>query len=256
VVDLDGGRIADHIAEWAQAESDGDIDALMLKVQDLRYFVTRLNGQTHYLAVQTGPAAQDFIQIEVEQIQEVLDRCISDPDWLPDSIAEFVDPLDFPRLEPEPVGPSRLVFRRLIRVPDLMASPDSGPRLQRFLEDWDRSSAAETPFCDHWVLSIRGYRDRDGDDHLSAKPVPIRATEIPALPEGEVARGARLANQIHGFDRVLGYPFAWYFHMLTSSKVSHKLAEAVHGDLMGAYDYLPVKDIKILRDWYASPYGA
>lgn len=256
VVDLDGARIADHIAEWAQAESGGDIDALMAKVRDLRYFATRLNGQTHYLAVQTGPAARDFIQIEVEEVQEVLDRYLSDPDWYPDSIAELVDPIDFPRLEPEPVGPSRLVFRRLVRVADLMASADAGPRVQRFLEDWDRSSAAETPFCEHWVLSIREYRDRDGDGHLSAKPVPIPAGPVPGLPDGEVARGAKLANQIHGFDRVLGYPFAWYFHMLTNTKVSHKLAEAVHADLMGAYDYLPVRDIRVLRDWYAAPYGA
>ncbi len=256
VVDLDGGRIADHLAEWAQAQSDGDIDTLMAKVRDLRYFATRINGQTHYLVVQTGPAAQDFIQIEVEQIQEVLDRCLTDPDWYPDSVAEFVDPLDFPRLEPEPVGSSRLVFRRLVRVPDLMASEDAGPRLRRFMDDWDRSSASESHFCEHWVLSIREYRDREGDDRVSAKPVPIPVSEVPALPDGEVARGAKLANSIHGFDRVLGYPFAWYFHMLTDPKVSHKLAEAVHGDLMGAYDYLPARDIKVLRDWYAAPYGA
>ncbi len=257
VVDLDGGRIAEHLGAWAESISGGDIDELMRKVEDLRLFVTRLNGQTHYLVVPTGPAAQDFIQIEVEELQEVLDRCITDPDWFPDSIAEFVDPLDFPRLEPEPVGPSRLLFRRLVPVNVLLESTDAGPRLRRFLEDWDRSSAGETStFCEHWVLSIREYRDQEGDDHLSAKPVFVGGAAPPALPGGEVARGAQLANQIHGFDRVLGYPFAWYFHMLTNPKVSHRLAEAVHADLMGAYDYLPVRDLKVLRDWYNQPYGA
>lgn len=256
VVDLDGNRIADHIADWAQTLSGGDIDELMAKIGDLRYFATRINGQTHYLTVQTGPGACDFIQIEVEQLQEVLDRCIADPDWFPDSLADFVDPLDFPRLEPEPVGPSRLVFRRLVRVADLAASPDCGPRLRRFLEDWDRSSAAEAPFCHHWVLAIREYRDREGDDHFSARPVPVLTAEPPSLPEGEIARGAKLANQIHGFDRALGYPFAWYFHMLNNPKVSHRLAEAVHDDQMGAYDYLPPRDLRVLRDWYDAPYGA
>ena len=257
VVDLDGGRIAEHLAEWAQSISGGDLDELMAQTSDLRCFATRINGQTHYLVVPTGPAARDFIQIEIEEVQEVLDRCLTDPDWFPDSIAEFVDPIDFPRLEPEPVGPARMVFRRLVRVDELMDSTDSGPRLRRFLDDWDRSSAGETTsFCEHWVLSIREYRDQDGDDHLSAKPVPIPAGETPSLPGGEVARGAKLANQIHGFDRALGYPFAWYFHMLTNPKVSHKLAEAVHADLIGAYDYLPVRDLKILRDWYNQPYGA
>lgn len=256
VVDLDGNRIAHHITEWAEAESGGDIDELMFKLSELRYFATRLNGQTHYLVAQTGPLASDFIQIEIEQLQEVLDRCITDPDWFPDSIADFVDPIDFPRLEPEPVGAPRLAFRRLVKVAELIASKDSGPRLRRFLDDWDRSSAVESEgFCHHWVLALREYQDRDGDGHLSAKPVPVLASQVPVLPDAEVARGAGLANQIHGFDREVGYPFAWYFHMLTNRKVSHKLAEAVHADLMGAYAYLPARDLRVLRDWYQEPYG-
>jgi hypothetical protein len=257
IVDLDGCRITHHVAEWAQTLSGGDVDILMQKVSDLRCFITRMNGRTHYLVIPTGEAARDFIQIEVEEVQEVLDRCITDPDWYPDSIAEFVDPLDFPRLEPEPVGAPRMIFRRLVRVEDLMESADAGPRLRRFLDDWDRSSAGETStFCDHWLLSIREYQDQEGDDRLSAKPVPILNSAAPELPDAEVARGVGLANQIHGFDRALGYPFAWYFHMLTNPKVSHRLAEAVHADLMGAYAYLPARDLKVLRDWYKEPYGA
>lgn len=256
VVDLDGSRIAHNITEWAEAESGGDIDELMLKLSDVQYFATRMNGRTHYLVARTGPLARDFIQIEVEQLQEVLDRTISDPDWYPDSIADFVDPIDFPRVEHEPVGAPRLLFRRLVRVPDLIASPDAGAKLVRFIDDWDRSSAAESEgFCHHWVLSIREYQDRDGEGHLSAKPVPVTPDQMPVLPDAEVARGAQLANQIHGFDRQAGYPFAWYFHMLTSRKVSHQLAEAVHADLMGAYDYLPARDLKVLREWYRNPYG-
>jgi hypothetical protein len=256
VVDLDGRRVAHHIVEWAEAQSGGDIDALMGKLAGERMFATRLNGLTHYLVAPIGARPQDFFQIEIEELQEVLDRCITDPDWFPDSIAEFADPLDFPRLEPEPVGAPRLLFRRLVRVPDLMDSGDAGPRLRRFVADWGRSSAGDAEhLCDHWVLSIREYQGRDGDRRLSAKPVPVLRVEVPSLPSGEVARGAQLANQIHGFDRALGYPFAWYFHMLTNPKVSHRLAEAVHADLMGAYAYLPARDLKVLRDWYADPYG-
>ncbi len=256
LVDLEGQRIAHHLVAWAEAESDGDIDELLLKVADLPYLVTRLNGQTHYLVAPIGPGPADFIQIEVEELQEVLDRPITAPDWFPDSIEEFADPLDFPRLEHKPLGPPRLLLRRLVRVPDFIVSRDAGPRLQRFLRDWERGSAQESAhFCEHWVLAIREYQNRKGATHLSAKPIPILVSEIPPLPDGEVARGALLANRIHGFDRALGYPFAWYFHMVTSPKVSHQLAEAVHADLMGAYAYLPARDLKVLRDWYAEPYG-
>lgn len=256
VVDLEGRRIARHIADWAQAESGGDVEILLAKLVDLRYFATRLNGQAHYLVAGTGPAAADFIQIEVEELQEVLERCITDPDWFPDSLDEFVDPLDFPRLEPEPLGPPRLLFRRLVQVGDLMRSPDASVRVRRFLEDWDRSSAGESAcFSDHWVLSLREYQDRDGAGHLTAKPVSAFLGEVPAVPGDLAARGAELANLIHGLDRRIGYPFAWYFHMLTDKRISHRLAEAVHADLMGAYAYLPARDLKVLRDWYDRPYG-
>ena len=256
VVDLEGNRIAHHLGEWAESESGGDVDELLFKLSDVQYFATRLNGRTHYLVAPIGPQARDFIQIEIEELQEVMDRALSDPDWFPESLAEFVDPFEFPRLEPEPIGEPRFLFRRLTHIPDLIGSPDAGPKLRRFLDDWDRSSTAESEsFCHHWVLAIREYLDRDGEGRMSAKPVSALTGRIPALPDGEVARGARLANQIHGFDREAGYPFAWYFHMLTSRAVSHKLAEAVHADLMGAYDYLPARDLKVLRDWYREPYG-
>ena len=256
VVDLEGNRIAHNLAEWAESESGGDIDELLFKLSDVRYFATRLNGRTHYLVAPTGPLARDFIQIEIEELQEVLDRTLTDPDWFPETLAEFVDPFDFPRVQPDPVGAPRFLFRRLTHIPDLIGSSDAGPKLRRFLDDWDRSSSAESEsFCHHWVLAIRAYQDRDSEERMSAKPVSVLTGRIPALPDGAVARGAKLANQIHGFDREAGYAFAWYFHMLTSREVSHKLAESVHADLMGAYAYLPARDLKILRDWYREPYG-
>ena len=39
------------------------------------------------------------------------------------------------------------------------------------------------------------------------------------------------------------------------SGVSYQLAESVHADLMGAFDYLPAKDLAVLRDWYNAPYS-
>jgi len=258
VVDLDGRRVAQHIAEWAEAQAEGDIEKLLFKLSTARYFATRLNGQAHYLVAQAGPGAADYIQIEVEQVQEVLDRCITDPDWFPDSIAEFVDPLDFPRLEPGPVGPPRLLFRRLVQVGDLRAASDASQQARRFLEDWDRSSAGEAAcFSDHWVLNLREYQDGDGDadGRLTAKPVTACAAAIPAVSGELAARGAEFANLIHGLDRQIGYPFAWLFHVLTDKRISHRLAEAVHADLMRAYAYLSARDLRVLRDWYDQSYG-
>jgi hypothetical protein len=256
IVDAQHRVVARHIGEWAEEQSGGDMERLMDRCAAIDGLVTRLEGCTHYLTAATGERARDFIQIEVEQLQEVVERLLWIPDWMPDDLEDFIDPLDLPRLEPEPVGPPRLVFRRLVQVPQLMESEDAGRNLERFLNDWDRSSASELAhFCEHWILSIREYRDTQGDGRMSAKPVPIPGGEAPELPDELVARGAALANLIHGFDRRVGYHFAWYFHMLTRRRVSHKLAEAVHADLMGAFDYLPARDIAVLRDWYDAPYS-
>jgi hypothetical protein len=256
VVDLDGQRIAHHIGEWAEAEAKGYVENLLFKLSGLVYFATRLNGQAHYLAARTGPGAADYIQIEIETLEEVLDHCITDPDWFPESVNEFVDPIGLPRLEPEPVGLPRFLFRRLVKVDELVRSADVSPHLRRFLDDWDRSSAGECAcFSDHWVLGLREHRDRDGEGRLTAKPVSTFSGELTAVTDEQVTRGAELANLIHGLDRRIGYHFAWFFHMLTDKRISHRLAEAVHADLMGAYDYLPPRDLKVLRDWYAEPYG-
>lgn len=257
VLDADYRRIARHIGAWAEAESEGDLELLLDKCADIHGFVTRLEGRTHYLVASTGDRAQDFIQIEIEQLQEVLERPLWDPDWMPDDLEEFIDPMGFPHLEPEPVGAPCLVFRRLLRVADFVASEDAGKDIKRFLADWDRSSAALDGgrFCDHWCLGVREYRDTQGDGHLRAKPVPVGMAEVAELPDEVVDRGATLANLIHGFDRRTGYPFAWFFHMLTHRRVSYGLAEAVHADLMGAFDYLPARDLAVLRDWYNAPYS-
>lgn len=256
VVDADYERVAQRIGEWAEAQCDGDLDLLMDKCANIHGFATRLEGCTHYITAVTGERAQDFVQVEVEQVQEVIERPLWDPDWMPDDLEDFIDPLDFPHLEPEAVGPPRLLFRRLVRVADFLDSDDSGRNIKRFLDDWDRSSVGEsTRFCDHWILSIREYRDTQGDGHLSANPIPLLGAGVPDLPDEAVARGATLANLIHGFDRHRGYHFAWYFHMLTQPRVSYQLAQAVHADLMGAFDYLPARDIAVLRDWYNAPYS-
>ncbi len=272
VVDQDLRPVARHLREWAEAQGGEDVDFLLKRCAELEAarggFVTRLEGCTHYITALTGERARDFIQIEIEQVQEVVERRLWDPERLPDDLEDFIDPADFTRLAPRPVGPPRLLFRRLLRVSEFVASEDAGGNLKRFLADWDRSSAGEgTRFADHWILSVQEYRDTQGDGRLTAKPVPLPGADRAELPDeimgpaatetgGRIPRGAALANLIHGFDRQLGYHFAWFFHMLSRRRVSYRLAEAVHADLMGAFDYLPARDIAVLRDWHDAPYSA
>jgi hypothetical protein len=69
------------------------------------------------------------------------------------------------------------------------------------------------------------------------------------LPHGEGTYGAALANAIHAYDRQLGYPYAWYFMMQGQKAGNYAVAAAVLADPMGAYEYLPARDLRVLRVW-------
>lgn len=259
VVDVDGEKISDKLADWVETESSGDAMELYQRYGAKNYFVTRLNGKTHYLVAQTGERPQDFVQLEMEELQEVMDRPLFDGESVPDTVEEIIDPFEYTRVEAKPISSPRYIFRRIIPIADyldeLIEKAEIKPPVVRFMADWARSSAGEAaPFCKHWVLSFREYTDGYGEPRFHAKPITTYDGEVPVIGD-DVPRGAELANLIHGFDRQIGYPMAWFFFMLTHKQVSHQIAEAIHGDLMGAYAYLPVRDMKVLRDWYDRGYG-
>lgn len=260
VVDAEYQAISHNISHWASRESEGDIDKLIAKYMAAGYFATRLAGKTHYFTAPCGDNAEDFIQLEIEELQEVLDRPLIERDWYPDNMEEFLDPLDYPCLEPEPIGMPYLQFRRITPVDKLLGEAarenQALKNLRRFFLDWTRSSASENdPFCKHWVLALREYLDSDGEYRLSTKPISVFAGNRLSLPQGDELSGSVLANAIHGYDRSLGYPFAWFFNMLSSRTENYNLAEAVLRDQVGAYDYLPARDLKVLKAWEERPYG-
>lgn len=260
VVDRDYRRVHGSIVHWVDEHCDGVVDDLITDYVDAGYFATRLAGKTHFLTRAYGDAPQDFVQLEIEELQELLDRPLVERDWFPDSIEEFLEPLDYPRLAPEPVADAYFQFRRVTSIGALLDSSNAGSRqiqdLKRLFADWRNSSAGEhATFCQHWILALREYPDREGELRVTAKPVPTFVDGLPELPPGETLRGAALANAIHAYDRVLGYPFAWFFMMLGQKASNYALAKAVLADQMGAYDYLPARDLKVLREWEQHPYA-
>jgi hypothetical protein len=260
VVDADYQRISHNVVQWAEQESGGDVEELVARFMDKGYFATQLAGKTHFFTAPSGDRAEDFYQLEIEELLEVLDRPLIARDWFPDSLEEFLDPLDYPRLEPEPVAVPYFQFHRITPIAKLAheATQDSQSKsnLRRFFQDWDLSSAGEGGrFCNHWIVALREYMDSDGECRRTARPVCTFPGELPELPPGELLHGSKLANAIHHYDRVVGCPFAWYFIMLSSRSTNYSLAEAVLRDQMGAYDYLPVRDLKVLRQWEERPYG-
>lgn len=260
VVNGEYQRVSENIAHWAEEESDGDVDELIAKYQDANYYATHWAGRTHYLAAPTGENPEDYLQLEVEELQEAVERPLVPEDWFPDSLEEFLEPLDVPHLSPQPIGAPIYRFRRITHIADLLTEKsqesDQRAKLRRFFADWQASSAQKaTPFCRQWVLELRQYMDRDGECRLTAKPVTLYAKALPTIPAAEALHGVELANAIHGYDRQLGYPFAWYFILLACNADNYKLAEAVLQDQSGEYDYLPQRDLQVLKEWALKPYA-
>ena len=77
---------------------------------------------------------------------------------------------------------------------------------------------------------------------------PLKRIAHPGIPQA-------LLDDIRGFDQAAGYPFAWFFTMLTSRKVPFQVGEAVLADLAADFDYLPPRDALILGAWSNKRYA-
>jgi hypothetical protein len=145
VVDADLNPVARSIVHWAEAESGGDVDDLVARYADAGWFATHIAGRTHFLTAARGEDPEQFVQLEVEELREVVARPLVIDDWYPDSIEEFLEPLDFPHSDPRSVGDARYQFRRLVSGADLIHGTQirhgQVKNLRRFFADWRDSSA-------------------------------------------------------------------------------------------------------------------
>ena len=49
---------------------------------------------------------------------------------------------------------------------------------------------------------------------------------------------------------------AWFFHMVGAAGVPDAVGRQVARDHDEGFDYLPARDLQVLRDWAANPYRA
>ncbi len=262
VVDADGKAVAENLEAWAESglgEFDDDLCLLLDKHAGSGLWATRLVGRTHYFVAPVGRGAADYLQLEVEDLQESWSHPLFDRDPAPTSLEEFVDPR-LPKENLKPLGLPRYVFRRLTHVGDTLArmrtqALEPQP-IHRFVADWEASSARQaTDLSNHWVIALREHLDRFRQIVTRASPVPALNGEPPRFAGREGTRGLALNEALTAFDRNMGYHFAWYFHMLTTKAVPHWVARTVAEDAAGGFAYLPERDMAIVKDWLHKPYG-
>jgi hypothetical protein len=259
VVLRDGTRVNDNLRQWAQSELGVIGPEMELPENWEDFLATRIDGRTVYLVAPTGPRAWDFVQLELEVLQEVVDRELFSNDFVPSDIEEFLDPSDVKRLEPTPIGNENYRFHGVYHIAQLIEELDksigTNRRFARFLVDWENSrAAAVTRLCDNWILKVFRYVDRFGEQKIEAAPFGLQEIE-PLVVGATVPTGLALGRAISEFDKAAGYPMAWFFQMLTHQKNLHVVAEQAYRDhAAGNFAYLAEQDLAVLSAWYQEPY--
>ena len=263
VIAADGTRIADNLETWAKAElavCNGDMQEFVEKYSNRGLFVTRHSGRTHYFVAAYGPSPTDFLQLEIEELQEVQDRNLIDKDAAPEDMQELLEPLNPGELDAQAVGAPRYRFRRLIDISQTVArSSSSDPQstgLPRLIYEWSHSSAAiRGHFSDHWIVALREHQDRYRNPVISASLVSRHGRELKPFQWNVELSGVELSAQLQAFDRAAGYSAAWYFHLVAGTITPPKIASSVARDLDAGFSYLPDTEVELIRSWVAAPYS-
>lgn len=158
LIDAKGKRLTDNLESWAETElatRQGDLGWLAEDYAEQGLLATRLVGRTHYLVAQAGDGPADFLQLEIEELQEIASHTLF-ADGEPATLDELLDP-QLPAHSGRPLGLPYYVFRRVSHAGAFVARmrakhPEPGP-IHRMLEDWAACSAGQaSDFCNHWVL--------------------------------------------------------------------------------------------------------
>ena len=74
ILDSQGQRVSDSLESWVENEldqRDGDFGQFSDDFAEQKLFATRLVGQTHYLVASADESTDGFLQLEIEDLQEV-----------------------------------------------------------------------------------------------------------------------------------------------------------------------------------------
>lgn len=261
VVDAEGRRIADDLEDWVAAETGGDVAQLYARYGDSGYRFTRHTGRRLYLTAALGPAPLDFVQVEIDQVQERICRPLFEGEAIPDSINDLESLPIVPNAVPL-TAPSYL-FRRatsFAAMPELTSDHKGDPRLRRFAADWAASSAgASAHFSERWALRVTPYRNADGEHVLEGRPVASLQVTFPDLQAArEHAVDYHPARSVLAVDREAGFPMAWYFLQVARHYAHYRCIVDVRDDFSKGgpgIPPLPAADARIVEQWIDDPYN-
>jgi len=261
LIRANGERVADSVEAWVArelADCDDDLGEFLDRHVDCGLLATRHTGRTHYFVAAYGDAPTEFLQMEVEELQEVLDRQLCNADSAPTDTQELTEPLKPALVPAQPVGRPYYRFRRLTDmrhiVARLHAPIGSLPAFNRFTQEW-ANSRANAHFCDHWIVALREQHDRYNNVVLSATPVSRHARQLKTFHWNSALHGLEAAAQLKAFDRAAGYTDAWYFHLVAGGLTPRDMAAAVMQDIDSGFCYLGDAETALITGWLREPYS-
>jgi hypothetical protein len=262
VIDMSGKRIANDLIEWTERtyiECGRDLQTLIEHSRDSQLIATRQTGNTLYFVMQTGDKAEDFIQIDIDKTHETADRLLVSHHLPPEDLEEFIDPLEPDCIESFGIGTARYTYRRKTDVAVFMDEINKHHLeehpVQRFMDDWNRSTAGKTALCEDWIIRPYRHIGRFNEQIVNIELINTQSKNIPRLDDIAGKKGVALHNLLTRFDRQAGYSFAWFFYLLKGKLVSPQTGTAVFRDISGDFSYLPERDIAVLKDWINTPYS-
>jgi hypothetical protein len=264
VLAADGNSLSRELETWVNAElayCGDDFEQFLARYSRANLLVTRHVGRTHYFVAAYGQAPEEFLQLEIEELQEVMDRQLIDPARPPHDRTELVEPTVYTKLEAQAVGSPRYRFVRLSDIRQVLARQNrqhggTSP-LARFMSDWSHSRAADNGhFCEHWLIAGLEHYQPEATMPFSVSPLSVHARTLKPFHWDETKSGVEMGDQIRNFDRAAGYPGAWYFHIVASKLVPDTIAQSLKRDLDNGYHYLADKDLNLLSKLVANPYYA
>ncbi|MBB1486473.1 hypothetical protein [Oceanospirillum sediminis] len=250
-----------------QLEQQGSFENLLCQLEQQPLLVFNLDGSTHFFVANYGDRPEQSWQLEVEELQEMMTRCllsqhaglfsesdVSSDDTMPDDLQDLLEPVTPAILPARPLGDARYQPGHLMNISEAIEQSVNKDDLHRFCDEWRLSVTPESGFYQYWFFQRHESRIGPGIQQLRLYPKAIQAISLKAFNWQLDTNAQDMARQLRQFDRIAGYSGAWYFCMVAGNLVPRELPTRLQDDWLDEYRYISERQARLVRNWLHKPY--
>ena len=257
VLSFSGQELSKDLEAWLNQslEKVEDFAQLLVDLEIMQPRVTRYNGSTHFFTVRYGDHPLACWQLEIEELQEIMDRLLLNPDGPePEDIADLLEPLQPATLDGQALGAPHYRLGRLLHLRESVQEAVNAPLIERFLQEWQEGPGRDQVLTNFWFFQRHETLSRYAVPQLRMQPHAIKARHLKTLPWNLQADVLEMASQLRAFDKAAGYNGAWYFCMVAGNLVPRDLASRLIEDWQEGFRYISDLQAARIRGWLHQPY--